>query len=113
MKVYFFKKYIFEDIGPFCGSIDAPFGTSGDICPAFQSHGGSLNLHALSPACNGFFRFTSGVTPADLLMASMVVKSFRIHILVHIEALDGLIKARLANSDLVVVGSCFILIDKK
>ena len=29
-----------------------------------------------SPACNGFLRFTSSATPADLLVASMVAKPF-------------------------------------
>ena len=33
--------------------------------------GGFHHLHALSTACNGFLRFTSGVTPADYLAASM------------------------------------------
>ena len=41
--------------------------TSGDICPGFQSQGGFYHLCALSPVCNGFLRFTSGVTPAVLL----------------------------------------------
>ena len=31
------------------------------------------SLHASSPVHNGFLRFTSGVTPADLLAASMAV----------------------------------------
>ena len=39
--------------------------------------GGIPDLHAFSPACNGFLRFTSGVTPADLLVANMRTKSFR------------------------------------
>ena len=39
------------------------FWTSGDICPGFQSHGGSPCLHTLSPIGSGFLRFTSGVTP--------------------------------------------------
>ena len=34
-------------------------------------------LHALSPACNGFLRFTSGATPADLLAASMAASRIR------------------------------------
>ena len=32
---------------------------------------------ALSPACNGILRFTSNVTHADLLVASMVAEPFR------------------------------------
>ena len=31
---------------------------------------------ALSPACNGFLRFTSGATPADLLVVSMTAEPF-------------------------------------
>ena len=40
-----------------------------DICPGFLSKGGSLHLYASSPACNGFLRFTSDVTPSGLLTA--------------------------------------------
>ena len=43
------------------------FWTSGDGCPGFQSFGGF--------PC-GFLRFTSGVTPADLLVFSMVSEKF-------------------------------------
>ena len=50
--------------------------TSGDICPWFQSQSGFSRLHALSPACNKFLRFTSGAKPADLLAASMATKLF-------------------------------------
>ena len=41
------------------------FRTSGDVCPGFQSQGGSPD--------NGILRFTSGATPADLLAASTEV----------------------------------------
>ena len=34
------------------------------------------HLCALSPACNGFLRFTSGATPAHLLAISMAAKLF-------------------------------------
>ena len=47
------------------------FWTSGDICPVFQSQGGRPCVCALSPVCNGFFRNTSGVTPADFLAAEL------------------------------------------
>ena len=47
------------------------FWTSGDICPGFQSQGEPLALCAPSPVHNGFLRFTSGATPADLLRASI------------------------------------------
>ena len=43
---------------------------------------------ASSPACNGFFRFISGATPADLLVASMAAKPFHPHTC--IQALVGL-----------------------
>ena len=33
-------------------------------------------LDTLSLACNGFLRFTFGVTPTDLLMASIVAQTF-------------------------------------
>ena len=48
--------------------------TSGDFCHGFQSQGASPCLHALFPACNGFLRFTSGATLADLLAANMAVE---------------------------------------
>ena len=47
--------------------------------PGFQIQGVFLCLRALSPAHNGFFRFTSGATPADVLMASIAVDSFHPH----------------------------------
>ena len=34
-------------------------------------------LHALSPACNEFLRFTSGATPADCIEVSMAAEPFR------------------------------------
>ena len=51
----------------------------GDICLGFQSQGGFLYLHNSSLACNWFLRFTSGVTPADLLAVSMAAKPFHPH----------------------------------
>ena len=44
---------------------DTPVWTSRDICP------GSFTCMASLPAYNGFLEFTSGVTPADALVASM------------------------------------------
>ena len=35
------------------------------------------HLCALSSMCNGFLRFTSGVTPADLLAACMAAEPFQ------------------------------------
>ena len=59
------------------GALISLFWTSGDICPGFQSQGRSPHLCALSSVYNGFLRFTSGVTPADLSAASMVAEPFR------------------------------------
>ena len=47
------------------------FRTSGDVCPGFQSQGG---LACMLSCLALFLRYTSGATPADLLMASMVAK---------------------------------------
>ena len=69
----FFKKFFWRKSVLFCRDTD----TSGDICPGFQSKGGFPHLCTLSPACNGFFRFTSCAAPADLLVASTVTKPFR------------------------------------
>ena len=52
------------------------FWTSGYVCPGFQSQVGSPCLGALLPACNRILRFTSGATPADLLITSMVAELF-------------------------------------
>ena len=57
------------------------FWTPGDVCPGFQSQGGSSSLHASSSACNGFLKVTSGATSANLLVASMAAELFSIHIL--------------------------------
>ena len=61
---------------PFVGPLIPLFWTSGDDCPGFQSQGEFLHLCSLSPVCNGFPRFTCGVTPVDILTASMAVKPF-------------------------------------
>ena len=42
------------------------FWTSGDVCPGFQSQVGFPHLRASWPAHNGFLKFTSSATPADL-----------------------------------------------
>ena len=47
----------------------------------FQSQGGNRHWHTSSFAHNEFLGFTSGATPADLLMASL----FLIHILLHLQ----------------------------
>ena len=55
----------------FSGATDTPVLDFGFCNPGLQSQDGSLRLHALLPAPNGFLRFTSGATPADLLATSM------------------------------------------
>ena len=49
---------------------------------ALDSKPGWILTYMLSHLCNGFLRFTSGVTPADLLTASIVSKIF-IHFFKH------------------------------
>ena len=49
---------------------------SGDVCPGFQSQGGTL---ACFLACV-ILRFTSGVTPADYIEVNMAAEHFLIHI---------------------------------
>ena len=49
------------------------FWTYGDVHPGFQSKVGSPHLCDLLHAFDGFPRFTSDATPADLLAASMAV----------------------------------------
>ena len=59
-----------EDISTFVGPLTPLFLTSGDVCPGFQSQGGSPHLHVSSPVHNGTLRFTYGVTAVDLLAAN-------------------------------------------
>ena len=62
----FFYNFFWEDTSPFCDcDTDTLFWTFGDVCPGFQSQGGTPHLHTLPPTHNGFFRFTSGAPPAD------------------------------------------------
>ena len=68
------------EISPFVGLLINLSWTSSDVCPGFWSQWIRC-LSGASPACNGFLRFTSGATPADLMMASMVAEPFMIHIL--------------------------------
>ena len=73
---YFFL-LIFGENHYFLRPLIPLFCTSGDICPGFQSHYRFPCLNSWSAVYNGFLRFTSGVTPADLLMTSMVVEPFQ------------------------------------
>ena len=58
----------------FVGLLIPLFWTSGDVCLGFKIQGGFPRLCVLSLMRNGFLRFTSGVTPADLLATSMVAE---------------------------------------
>ena len=68
-----------EDMSRFCGTTNTPVLTSGDVCPGFQSQGEFCQLHASLPVQNRFLRFTSNVTPANLLAASKATKLFHPH----------------------------------
>ena len=71
INVNFFKKKFWRTWVLFVGPLISLLWTSGDIWPGFQSQVGSLTCLLLSPVCNGFLRFNSGVTPANLLAARM------------------------------------------
>ena len=62
---------ILDDISPFCGLLIPLFWTSHEVCPGFLSQSRFPCLHPLSPACQRFLIFTSGVTPANLLVTSI------------------------------------------
>ena len=53
------------------------FVTSSDVRPGFQSQGGSPHLQDLSLVCNRILRFTSSVTPVDLMVTSMAAGPFQ------------------------------------
>ena len=74
----FLKKYL-EDISPLVGLLIPLFWTSGDVCPGFQSLGSVPCLHVSLPAQNRLLRFTCGVTPVELLVASIRTKPFHPH----------------------------------
>ena len=71
----FFKKKFGRHQSFFMGPLIPLFWTSGDVCPWFQSQGDPL-LACFIALCNGFLRFSYGVTPADLLAASMAAEPF-------------------------------------
>ena len=63
-------------MSPFCDATDTPHL---DFCwcrPWVSKSGWIPCLHASSPVFNGFIRFTSGATPADLLTASIAAEPF-------------------------------------
>ena len=79
-KARLFKKF-WEDISPFCGATHTPALNFRWHLPWVSKPGWISQICALSSAWNGFLRFTSVATPADLLAATMVSKPFLIHIL--------------------------------
>ena len=68
--------FFLEDIVAFVVPLIPLFWTCSDFFPGFQSQGGSPRLSALSPVCNGFFKFIPGMTPVDLLAISIMVEQF-------------------------------------
>ena len=72
--IFIYFDIFLEDTSAFCPK--PQFWFSGDIGPLFQSPGLSSHLHASSPACKRFLRFTYSVTPGDLLVGSMAAESF-------------------------------------
>ena len=72
----FFKK-ILEDISPFRGATDTPVLDFWWHLPWVSKLGWIPHLCALSPVCNEFQRFTSGVTPADCIEVSIAAEPFQ------------------------------------
>ena len=67
----FFCKIFWKTQVLFCGATDIPVLNFWWCLPWVSKSGWIPHLYAFLPACNGFLRFTSGATPANLLMASM------------------------------------------
>ena len=60
---------------PFCAATDTLFWTSSDVSSGFQSQSGQRYSHLVEAYVLHIpFRFTSGVTPANLLSASMAAE---------------------------------------
>ena len=92
--IVIFKKKVLEDTRPFCGTWIPLFWTSGDFW--VSKPGWICHLRVSPPACNGFLRFTSGATPADLLAATMTAEPLSIHVLAHVHTIIG--SVRVSNS---------------
>ena len=87
IKKKFFLNFFWADTSPFCGVTDTPV-LGIWWCMLWISKPGWIpHLGASSLACNGFLRFTSGVTLADFLAASMAAEPFEIHVLEHIRTI--------------------------
>ena len=77
----FFKKKFRGHQSFLFGKLKTLFCSSGDVCPGFQSQCGILHLHGSSPVHNGFLRFISGATPANLLGDQHGSRTISIHVL--------------------------------
>ena len=73
-----FVVFLNLDISPFVGPLIPLFWTS---VPWVSKPGQVHSMSDSSPACNGFLRFSSGATPADLMTASWAAEPFLIHVL--------------------------------
>ena len=69
---FFFLKFWRTEV-PFVGPLIPFFWTFGNVCPGFQSQGGSLFVCFLTCV---ILRFTSGSTPADCIEVSMAISNF-------------------------------------
>ena len=63
-----------EDVCPFSGATDTPVLDPWHCLPWVSKSGWIPSFCAFHGVCNGFLRFTSSVTPTDLLMASTAAK---------------------------------------
>ena len=80
----FFLKNCLEDRSPSCRATDTAVLNFWWCLPWFQSQGGWIPcLHNFSPVCSRFLRFTSGVTPANCVVVSMIAKAST-HVLANI-----------------------------
>ena len=98
LNVLVFKKNL-EDI---LEATFTPFWTSGDTRLGFQSQGGCPHSCSLSPVHNRILRFTSGVTPADLLAASMAAEQF----------LSTYLQTSIGGARTFFLGKCFFFLTK-
>ena len=79
-KFYLFAKVFSFNFGRtsvlFVGLLMPLFWNSGNVYPGLQIQGRSPHLYVSLPVHNEILSFTSGVTPTDLLTASMTAKPF-------------------------------------
>ena len=75
----YFLKTILDDISHFCGPTNIGVLDFWWHLIWVSKPGWIPFLHASSPLCNGFHRFTSGATPADHLVAGHAAEPFDPH----------------------------------